>query len=237
MAAADGAGPGALGVASMAIGTVETDGAKTLSPALRPGAIVLARHGEPALSRRVKLDAAGYRAWWARYEEGGLLDGQTPPELLKTTARDAHVIYASIRPRSIETARAVVGEKAFIQHEMFVEAPLPPPSFPSWVKFSPKTWGAIARFWWWMFDHHEGQETKAQALVRARAAARHLAEKADDGRDVLVLAHGFFNWMIGCELQRIGWRRLKDQGFNYWSARRFEKRRTPRPRLLRRRDR
>jgi hypothetical protein len=35
-----------------------------------------------------------------------------------------------------------------------------------------------------------------QAEVRADQAADLLIELADKGQDVLVLAHGFFNWMI-----------------------------------------
>jgi broad specificity phosphatase PhoE len=208
----------------MTIGTVEAESSQVRATPMKPGAIVLARHGEPALSRRVKLDSAGYRAWWAKYEEGGLLEGQTPPELLKLTAQNAHVIFASTRQRSIETARAVAGDKSVITDALFIEAPLPPPNLPSWLKFSPRTWGVIARFWWWVFNHHEGQETKAQAKVRAERAAKGLADMARDGREVLVLAHGFFNGMIGMELRRLGWRCVKDQGFHYWSARRFEKR-------------
>lgn len=41
------------------------------SPPARPGVITLARHGEPALSRKVTLNAPQYGDWWARYEEGG----------------------------------------------------------------------------------------------------------------------------------------------------------------------
>jgi broad specificity phosphatase PhoE len=208
----------------MTIGTLEAESSQVRATPMKVGAIVLARHGEPALSRRVRLDAAGYRAWWAKYEDGGLLEGQTPPELLKLTAQKAHVIFASTRLRSIETARAVAGDKSVISDALFVEAPLPPPNLPRWLKFSPRTWGVIARFWWWVFNHHEGQETKAEAKVRALSAARGLAEIAAEGQDVLVLAHGFFNGMIGMELQRLGWRCVKDQGFHYWSARRFEKR-------------
>ena len=47
-------------------------------PATKPGAIVLTRHGEPALSRKCMLTSDQYRDWWARYEVGGLRPGQTP---------------------------------------------------------------------------------------------------------------------------------------------------------------
>src|SRR6185312_12929944 len=67
------------------------------------GAITLVRHGEPALSRRVKLDWKGYRDWWAQYELSGLLEGQTPPPVLDTFACDARYIYSSTLRRSIET--------------------------------------------------------------------------------------------------------------------------------------
>jgi broad specificity phosphatase PhoE len=190
----------------------------------RPGAIVLARHGEPALSRRVKLTSAGYRDWWGRYEEGGLLEGQVPPDSLKAFAASAHAVFSSTRQRSIETARAAAGERPFIQDPLFIEAPLPPPNFPDFLRFSPRTWGVISRFWWWFFNHNEGQENREQAKARARLAAESLAGMAEGGRDVLVLAHGFFNGMIGVELQRRGWRLVRDEGFRYWCARRFEKR-------------
>ena len=189
----------------------------------RRGVNTLARHGEPALSRRIKLDAAGYRRWWALYEEGGLLQGQIPPRHLQATAEAAGVIVASTRRRSIETAQAVACGRAFSQDPLFIEAPLPPPSWPSAFKFSPRAWGVIARLWWWFFDHNEGQESRAEAQVRAEEAARLLDGLAENGQDVLVLAHGFFNTMIGIELKELGWRCVKDQGFKYWSARSFER--------------
>jgi len=187
------------------------------------GVIVLARHGEPALSRKVLLTSRGYRDWWARYEEGGLLEGQVPPDCLKSTAEKAHVIYSSTRRRSMETAAAVSGDREVLSHELFIEAPLPPPRFPDFIRLSPRWWGVVSRFWWWFFNHHEGQETKAEAQARAAQAADELERSACEGRDVLVLAHGFFNGMIGVELTRRGWRCVRDRGFRYWSARHFTK--------------
>jgi hypothetical protein len=45
---------------------------------------------------------------------------------------------------------------------------------------------------------------------------------AEQGRDVLVVAHGFFNFMVGRALARQGWRKVEEGGYNYWAASRFE---------------
>jgi broad specificity phosphatase PhoE len=187
-----------------------------------PGAVILARHGEPALSRRRRLSADEYRAWWADYEVGGLAGGQSPPDSLRRAAEQAGFIIASTRPRSVETARALSCGRAFAEDPLFVEAPLPPPHWPRWLKLSPRFWGFISRFWWWFFNHHDNQESRAQAQARADEAARLLIDLAATGQDVLVVAHGFFNGMVGFALRRAGWRCTRDGGFRYWAARRFE---------------
>jgi broad specificity phosphatase PhoE len=190
---------------------------------VRPGAITLARHGEPALSRQCLLTSDQYRDWWAKYEIGGLKEGQTPPADLLATAQGAGVIYASTRRRAQETASAISAGREVVSDVLFIEAPLPPPHFPSWFKLPPKYWGAVARFWWHAFDHHEGQETRTQAEARAEAAARTLIARAETGEDVLVLAHGYFNHMVGKRLKADGWSLVHNQGFRYWSQRRYEK--------------
>ena len=192
--------------------------------ATRPGAIVLARHGEPALSRKCVLTSDQYRDWWAKYEIGGLRAGQTPPPELLATAAGAGVIYSSTRPRAVETAAAAAAGREVVADALFIEAPLPPPHFPSWFKLPPKYWGAVARFWWHAFNHHEGQETRVQAEARADKAAQSLIARAETGEDVLVLAHGYFNHMVGRSLRAEGWKLVHNQGFKYWSQRRYEKR-------------
>jgi broad specificity phosphatase PhoE len=190
---------------------------------VKSGTITLARHGEPALSRKVKLNAPEYGDWWARYEVGGLKEGQTPPGQLIQIARDADVLIASTRRRAIETAQAVTGGRAFATDPTFIEAPLPPPPWPLWLKMSPKRLGFFARFWWWFFNNHGGQETRAEAEVRAGKAADLLVELSDQGQDVLVVAHGFFNWMIADALKARGLAKLTDEGHAYWSIKRFRR--------------
>ena len=209
-----------------AVAPAVCDGAppRARSVSVRAGSIVLARHGEPALSRKVKLDAEGYRRWWATYEAGGILAGQTPPDELVDLAREADVIFASSRPRAVETAQAVVAGRPYVSDALFVEAPLPPPPVPRFVRFSPKTWGVIARTAWWFLGYDGGQETRGQAEARAREAATRLTDHALKGSDVLLLAHGFFNTMVGLELRRRGWSCVsKERGFRYWATRRFER--------------
>jgi len=193
------------------------------SASTRYGAIVLARHGEPALSRKVLLSAREYAEFWAKYEVGGIVPHHGPPDRLRQFVAESGALVSSTRPRAIQSARMMVGEREFPHHEILIEAPLPPPNFPSWVKLSPRIWGFLSRFWWWFFDHHAGQETRAQAEARADEAAALLVGLAAQGETVVVLAHGFFNHLIGRALKKQGWKLVEGQGYKYWSVRRFER--------------
>lgn len=199
-------------------------GSSGLAEAVRPGAIILTRHGEPALSRKCLLTARQYGDWWAKYEIGGLLAGQTPPAELVAAAQGAGAIYASTRQRAQETAAAVAAGREVMSDVLFIEAPLPPPPIPDWIKLSPRWWGVVSRFWWHAFNHHGGQETRIEAEARAEQAAQILIARAEGGQDVLVFAHGYFNHMVGARLKADGWRLVQNQGFKYWSQRRYEKR-------------
>ena len=194
------------------------------NPASQPGVITLVRHGEPNISRKVRLSSAEYAAWWGRYEETGLRPGQSAPAGLRATARAAGLVLCSTRPRAIESARAVAGEREVEIDVLFIEAPLPPPHWPSWFKLSPRHWGVVSRFWWWFFNHHDGQERRKAAQIRADEAADYLMAMAQAGEDVLLIAHGFFNFMIGRSLKRRGWAMAENQGHKYWASRRFIRR-------------
>jgi len=201
-----------------------TDSQRLYASPKTGGSITLVRHGEPALSRKITLNSDEYRAWWGRYEEGGILAGQTPPASLREIARDADVIFVSTRLRARESAAAIVGEKAVTLDANLIEAPLPPPPIPSFVRFNPKTWGFWTRVMWWYFNRHEDQESRAQAEVRAGAVADALIAKAATGQAVLVVAHGFFNTMIGIALKKRGWAHVSGKGHRYWTAKRYERR-------------
>ncbi len=198
------------------------DAAAPAAPA-RLGAVVLTRHGKPALSRKCLLTALGYGRWWAEYERLGLFPGQTAPAALAETAQAAGTLISSSRPRARESAALAAPGREVLVEPLFIEAPLPPPPLPEWIKLSPRLWGVVARFWWHVFNNHGGQETRVEAEARAERAADHVIAVASEGRDVVVFAHGYFNHMVGAVLKSRGWSLTDNQGFKYWSQRRFEK--------------
>lgn len=189
-----------------------------------PGAIILTRHGEPDISRKAKMNAAGYGKFWATYEVTGIVqDRPPPPELTRVVGR-AYTFMSSTRLRSLQSATLLADGREFKSYDLLIEAPLPPLPWPSWLKMTPKGWGFVTRFWWWFFNHHGGQESRRQAEIRADEAAQMLEQMTWSGGDVVVSAHGFFNFMIGRALKKRGWRLAESQGFKYWSMRRFERR-------------
>lgn len=185
------------------------------------GWVTIARHGRPALNRDTLLTREEFRDWWRAYDAGGLAPQQTPPSALVKAAAEADVIFASTLARSIETARAVAAGKPIIENALFVEAPLPPP--PMLGKRSPDAWGVWARCAWWA-GLSDGQESRAQAELRAAEAASVLIERAEAGANVLLLAHGWFNRMMRPVFLARGWRCAVDGGDSYWSHRRYERR-------------
>ncbi|MEZ5938307.1 MAG: histidine phosphatase family protein [Hyphomonadaceae bacterium] len=191
----------------------------------RSGRIIIARHGRPALDREAgpRLDWRAYVEWWAKYEAGSLAEGQDCPDALRSATSGDLVILSSMRPRAIETAHIIASGRDVNSHEVFNEAPLPPPEWSNRRKFLPKTWNKIARLAWLM-GHSGGQEHISETRRRAVEAADLLIRTASEGNDVLLAAHGWFNRMLRPALRARGWRCVRDGGDAYWSYRVYEQR-------------
>lgn len=186
----------------------------------RFGEIMVVRHGEPVQNRRVWINAEEYRKWWAGYDEAGLVPGEAPPDGLLVHARRADIIFSSSLRRAQETARLAGEGRPFTPDEVFREAPLPPPPFPSWVRMTPWAWGTVARIGW-RLGYSGGAESYTMAVERAKAAADRLIEAARGGSNVMLCAHGWFNRMIRKQLRARGWDCVFDGGDYYWSYRRY----------------
>lgn len=185
------------------------------------GPIIVSRHGRPALDRSAgpKLSWQAYRDWWERYEAGSLADDQTPPEKLKQMVADIDLVLSSARPRAKETAVWATDGRTPEAHEVFNEAPLPPPRLKSRT-YLPKTWNVLARAAW-LRGHSLDGESVHQARARAQRAAQHLHDAAFE-KSVYLAAHGWFNRMLRHPLKRLGWVCIYDGGDKYWSFRVYE---------------
>ncbi len=187
-----------------------------------PGRIITARHGRPDLARDVKISASDYGDWWARYDASGLHPDERPPQSLIDLAGKATTVLSSTLPRAIETARqATRSDREVPADPLYVEAPLPPPPVP-FLKLSPGQWGVISRFFWVFGYAPGGIETHRQAWARVDQAIGRLTAQSASG-DVLLCAHGYFNWMLDKRLRAMGWRRaVREGGNHFWSWRIYE---------------
>lgn len=183
--------------------------------------IIIVRHGKPALSRKIQLDWRGYRAWWGKYDEGGLAEVQKIPKSVKKWAAKSDMSISSPLRRARESAERVLGHAPDVLDADLVEAALPPPHLGT-LKFRPKTWGTFSRIcWYWGVS--DGMETHTEARIRADRMAEKLETYADGGKIIFVTAHGWFNRMLKGSLKKRGWDCVKQNGDLHWSFRQLER--------------
>ena len=183
--------------------------------------IIIARHGKPALSRKVKLNWREYRMWWKEYDKGGLQAEQKIPKGLTDWTVKADIVISSSLRRALESAELASGRKPDFIYDELIEAALPSPHLGP-LKIRPKSWGTWSRIVWY-FGWPDGMETHGQARKRANAMCDVLAEHAKDGKIIYVSGHGWFNRMLKGSLMKRGWKCKSQNGDLHWSHRRFER--------------
>lgn len=166
------------------------------------------------------MPARAYVAWWAAYDAGGLAAGQSPPDALRAEVAGAKTLVSSPLRRSLETAQALARGRPILIEPLLVEARLPPPPLPDFLKLRPPNWGVVSRLSWWL-GHSGGQESRTAAEARAAQAAKRLIKLSDHG-PLVAFGHGWFNRMLRPHLRNQGWRCVTDGRDGYWRFRRYE---------------
>ncbi len=181
--------------------------------------IIIIRHGKPALSRKVWLNWKEYRKWWKDYDKGGLAESQQIPEALKVLMQTTEYIFSSSMNRSYETANLLNQKDLNIEKKtLFIEAALPPPHLPDWVKMKPGYWGVIARICW-CFGWSDQMESQKQARIRAQKTAELLVQTTQSYQQIALTAHGWFNRMVKSALLKTGCECVYECGDGHWSWR------------------
>lgn len=182
-----------------------------------PLRIILVRHGRPAISTDHTTCHSGFSAYIDAYEAAGLDPASAPPEELQELARELSAVFTSSRPRSQESAKAIAPHAELIPDTLFEEAPLAPPRIPL-IKLGVPAWAVMSRILWHA-GYHPEIENYRRTKQRAKAAADILTFKAqEDGGTSVLVAHGYFNAMIGRELSRRGFRQTGRHRVRFWNA-------------------
>jgi len=178
--------------------------------------IILVRHGRPAISTEQRTTHRGFRDYIDAYEAAGLDPGSVPPEELQDLVKELTAVFTSDRPRSQDSARALAPKAELIADPLFVEAPLASPRIPI-LRMGVPSWAVMARILWHA-GYHPEIENYRRAKHRAVKAADILMARAREEGIAALVAHGYFNAIIGRELTRRGFRKSGSHRAHYWNA-------------------
>jgi broad specificity phosphatase PhoE len=178
--------------------------------------IVLIRHGRPHIALSPRTSHGGFRDYIAAYEEAGLDPASTPPKELAELGGELAAIFTSDRPRSHQSARALGPRAELITDPLFAEAPLASPPIP-FLKLRVPGWAVLSRILWHV-GFAPGIENAAASNCRAERAADILIAKARECGLAALVAHGYFNWMIGRVLRRRGFVKQGSHRARYWNS-------------------
>ena len=181
-----------------------------------PARIILIRHGQPHIALSPRTSHAGFAGYIDDYEEAGLDPSSLPPEELRDLVRELDAVFTSDRPRSHQSARALAPHAELIADPLFAEAPLAAPRIP-WLNMQVAKWAVLSRILWHA-GYHPKIENPAKARTRAARAADLLVARAKANGAAVLVAHGYFNWLIGRQLRRRGFSRTGIHQARYWNA-------------------
>jgi broad specificity phosphatase PhoE len=179
--------------------------------------IVLVRHGKPAIELSRRTCHHGFREYIDEYQEAGLDPQSAPPEELLDLVKGLNAVHTSDSPRANDSARTLLPEAELVADPLFADAPLAAPRIPL-LKLRVPVWAVMARVLWHA-GYHPEIENYRRAKSRASRAADILTERARENNGTAVLvAHGYFNAMIGRILRKRGFRRTGAHRVRFWNA-------------------
>ncbi len=181
-----------------------------------PMRIILIRHGRPAIPTSPRTSHREFRAYIDDYEQAGLDPESVPPEELQDLVSELTAVFTSGRKRSDDSAKALAPNAELIADPLFAEAPLASPRIPVLRMKVPK-WAVVARILWHA-GYHPEIENYRRAKHRAAQASDILMHRARAEGAAALVAHGYFNFLIGRELRHRGFKKSGAHRAQFWNA-------------------
>lgn len=184
--------------------------------------IILIRHGQPHIALSPRTSFRDFARYIGDYEAAGLDPVSLPPQELRALMAELDSVFTSGRARAHESAARLAPHARLVPDAVFVEAPLAAPPVPL-LKMKVPKWAVVSRILW-HGGFHPRIETPRGARARARAAADMLIAQARARGSAALVAHGYFNWMIGRVLKGRGFVRTGSHQARYWNTVIYESR-------------
>ena len=178
--------------------------------------VILIRHGRPDLPIAPRTSHRGFRDYIDAYEEAGLDPADAPPEELQDLVAEIAAVFTSNRKRAHESAKALAPMAELIVDPLFVEAPLAGPRIPI-LRMKVSKWAVVARVLWHA-GYHPNIENYRKAKHRVAQAADILIGRAHADGSAALIAHGYFNFLLGRELRRRGFQKTGMHRARFWNA-------------------
>jgi broad specificity phosphatase PhoE len=183
---------------------------------IAPMRVILIRHGRPAIPTSPRTSHREFRTYIDDYEQAGLDPESVPPEELQDLIGELTAVFTSGRKRSDDSAKALAPNAELIADPLFAEAPLASPRIPILRMKVPK-WAVVARILWHA-GYHPEIENYRRAKHRAVQAADILMHRARAEGTAALVAHGYFNFLIGRELRHRGFKKSGSHRARFWNA-------------------
>lgn len=183
--------------------------------------IILVRHGRPHIALTPRTGHRGFHVYISAYDAAPLDPASLPPAELTELGRELAAVFASDRPRSHQSAAALAPQAALLSDPLFAEAPLASPPIP-FLRMNVPIWAVVSRLLWHLGFSPRIEGWFASSRRAERAADILIARARAEGTAALV-AHGYFNWMIGRVLKRRGFMRRGNHRARYWNTVTYEK--------------
>lgn len=169
------------------------------------------------MARSRWIGHAAFAAYIDDYQAAGLDTASAPPEELRAAVQGARRVFASDLQRSIDSARALLPQAELVSTPLFTESPLASPRLPA-VRMKAPAWAVVSRIAW-HGGFKPGIEGYGQSKNRARQAVELLVAEAESEGTAVLVAHGYFNAILGRALTQRGWRKVAGaHRARFWNA-------------------
>ena len=150
--------------------------------------LVILRHGQPDFSQTGLMSSAEFKDWVRNYDESSIMSSSKPSSQLYDLAKSSGLVVCSSLRRSVDSGELLKDSGQILIDSVFNEAGLPTNDW-CCVKLTSNLWLITFRILWFL-GYSPNAESRKEASVRAKKAARLLNELSKKHEVLMLVGHG-----------------------------------------------